>query len=187
MPTEMDDLEEIIIPVRLNTNALQRDMRQMQQLSQRFASSMSATFADAIVSGRKFSDVLRGLAQQLLRISINAALKPAIGGLTNAIGSAFGGLLGGMTATPFARGGVVGVPALFAHSGGLGLMGEAGPEAIMPLARGPDGRLGVRASGGAPVTITMNITTPDAESFRRSRGRITAELARAVSEGQRNL
>ncbi|HHL22093.1 MAG TPA: phage tail tape measure protein, partial [Aliiroseovarius sp.] len=71
--------------------------------------------------------------------------------------------------------------------GGLGLMGEAGPEAIMPLARGPDGRLGVRGGGGRPVNITMNISTPDVEGFRRSQGQIATQMARAIARGQRNL
>ncbi len=44
-------------------------------------------------------------------------------------------------------------------------MGEAGPEAIMPLARGPDGKLGVRGAGGGGPTIVMNITTPDVQGF----------------------
>ncbi|MGE8441829.1 MAG: phage tail tape measure protein, partial [Comamonas testosteroni] len=40
-------------------------------------------------------------------------------------------------------------PKLFAFAKGAGVFGEAGPEAIMPLTRGPDGNLGVRATGGA--------------------------------------
>jgi phage-related minor tail protein len=72
--------------------------------------------------------------------------------------------------------------------GGRGLMGEAGPEAIMPLARGPDGRLGVRAGGGGgrPVSVVMNVTTPDTAGFERSQGQIAAAVSRALSRGQRN-
>jgi phage-related minor tail protein len=59
----------------------------------------------------------------------------------------------------------------------------------MPLARGPDGRLGVVAQGGAarPVSVTVNIAAQDVESFRRSEAQITSALARAVARGQRNL
>jgi phage-related minor tail protein len=67
-------------------------------------------------------------------------------------------------------------------------MGEGGPEAILPLSRGSDGRLGVQApSGGGNVThVTFNISTPDADSFRRSQGQIAAQLSRAVAAGSRN-
>ena len=52
-------------------------------------------------------------------------------------------------------------------------MGEAGPEAIMPLARGPDGKLGVRNSGGGrAVNVVMNITTPDVQGFAAARARL---------------
>ncbi len=178
-----DQLEEIVIPVRLETARMREEMRDLQKLSGRFAGSISGAFADAIVSGRKLSDVLRSLARSLLSMSLRAALKPALFGLTSSLFGALGHIM------PFARGGVVGSPTIFAHGGGLGVAGEAGPEAILPLARGPDGRLGVRAagSGAASVHVTMHITTPDAESFRRNRGRIAAELARAVAEGRRQL
>jgi phage-related minor tail protein len=65
-------------------------------------------------------------------------------------------------------------------------MGEAGPEAIMPLSRGADGRLGVRTQGGSAVTINMNITTPDAQSFQRSNGQVASQMARALGRSQRN-
>jgi phage-related minor tail protein len=66
-------------------------------------------------------------------------------------------------------------------------MSERGAEAVMPLARGPDGRLGVRSQAGRPVSVTVNIATPDAESFRRSEAQVSAALARAVARGQRGL
>jgi phage-related minor tail protein len=70
-------------------------------------------------------------------------------------------------------------------------MGEQGAEAILPLARGSDGRLGVRsATGGAssrPVSVTVNVAATDADSFRRSEAQVAAALARAVARGQRGL
>ena len=89
---------------------------------------------------------------------------------------------------PFASGGVIGAPSYFPLTqGGVGLAGEAGPEAIVPLRRGPDGRLGV-ASGGAPqANVTIQISTPDLDSFRRSENYLTGQIARAVARGQRGL
>ena len=101
-----------------------------------------------------------------------------------------GGSANGIKVTPFADGGIVSRPTLFGgNQGNVGLMGERGAEAIMPLARGPDGRLGVAANGGhqQPANITINIATNDAESFRRSQVQLTSALARAVARGQRGL
>ena len=61
---------------------------------------------------------------------------------------------------PFAKGGIVNKPTLFQYanggSGRFGLMGEAGPEAIMPLRRGQNGKLGVEASGGVG-NVVVNV------------------------------
>jgi lambda family phage tail tape measure protein len=90
-------------------------------------------------------------------------------------------------AVPFAQGGIVSSPTYFALRGGTGVMGEKGAEAIMPLTRGPDGRLGVSADGGRAVSVTVNIATRDAESFRQSQSQVAATLLRALERGQRNL
>jgi lambda family phage tail tape measure protein len=83
---------------------------------------------------------------------------------------------------------VIGTPTYFPmRGGGLGLAGEAGPEAIMPLTRGPDGRLGVATSGAGASTVNITIATPDAASFRRSEAYLTGQIARAVARGQRSL
>src|SRR4029079_15393653 len=84
-----------------------------------------------------------------------------------------------------ARGGVFSAPTLFPLAPGLGLMGEAGAEAVLPLARSSDGTLGVRSGKGAPIAVTLNVTTPDADSFRQSEAQVTAMLARAVARGRR--
>jgi lambda family phage tail tape measure protein len=58
---------------------------------------------------------------------------------------------------PYAMGGIVNKPTLFPMANGAGLMGEAGPEAIMPLRRGANGKLGVEASGAGMGGITVNV------------------------------
>jgi phage-related minor tail protein len=98
-----------------------------------------------------------------------------------------GAAFGAGRVAAFARGGVVDGPTQFPMRGGVGLMGEAGPEAIVPLARGADGRLGIRGGGGGAVHVTMNISTPDAEGFRRSQSQVAAEMGRAIQRGRRNL
>ncbi len=122
--------------------------------------------------------------------SLSGGLSSLLGSLTGAGGPALakGGVLSRGLLMPFAKGGVVGAPTYFPLGRGLGLMGEQGAEAVMPLARGPDGRLGVRTGGGGrPVSVTVNIATPDAASFRRSEAQVSAALARAVARGQRGM
>lgn len=86
----------------------------------------------------------------------------------------------------FANGGVVTSPTLFNHRGGKGLMGEAGPEAIMPLRRDSQGRLGVSVAGGSTLnyapSFNINMTTgqTDVETSQRNTNRMTKELDNKV-------
>lgn len=169
----------------------------LQVQSDRFASSLTGALKDATLSGKGLQAVLNDLGRRLSEIALNAALNPLekaisgqIGSLTEGLISVFAHAKGGVPGrvTPFASGGVVSSPTYFPMAGGLGLMGEAGSEAILPLKRGADGRLGVAASGGSGgPKIVFNVTAQDATSFQRSEGQITAMLARAVRSGQRNI
>ncbi len=156
-------------------------------------------FDGVLLDGAKLSDALDTVARSMINASYNAAVKPVtdhVGGLlARGVGSLMGGLFPFADGAPFsqgrvmpfANGGVVGGPTYFPMRGGTGLMGEAGPEAIMPLARGSDGKLGVRTEGGGrPIQVVMNITTSDAGSFRRSEAQIAAQMGRAIARGQRN-
>jgi len=182
-------------------------------LSDALSSGLDRAFTAALKDGAKLSDVLRTLA---LDVSRSVATK-AIGGLTQQVSGAIGGVfssgiggavtqgIGGLfgfakgaafdagKVRAFARGGVVSSPTLFPMQGAngamgaTGLMGEAGPEAILPLQRTSDGRLGVAAGQGGASAITVNIITQDADSFTRSRTQVAATLARAVDRGRRNM
>jgi lambda family phage tail tape measure protein len=178
---EARDLNDILAGLEARSNA--------------FGSALAGALKSATVSGKSLDDVLRGLATRLSTVALNSALKPletlvsnAAGSLTAGLGSLFGFADGGVVhgVTPFAAGGIVSQPTYFAHGGGLGLMGEAGAEAILPLKRGSDGSLGVAAAGGGATQIVFNVTANDAASFRKSEAQISAMLARTVSRGQRN-
>lgn len=128
------------------------------------------SFVTSVLSG-----LLRMMTQMLIIAPIAKSLSQAISGIAGA-GGGFGGFMfellgggGGMffkqgaafshgRVTPFARGDIFNSPTLFPMAGGMGLMGEAGPEAVMPLTRGKDGKLGVKASGlGEPnIQIVVN-------------------------------
>ncbi len=168
----MTDRQESTAPLMMETARLRAELADLNRLGESFGNTLTRAFVSAIIDGRKLSDVLRSLALSLANQTLSAALKP------------LGGLLG--KAIPFADGGVVNSPLLFPFRGGTGVMGEAGPEAIMPLARGPDGRLGVRGGNGG-TKVTVNISTPDALSFQRSQSQVAALVLRALDRGNRNL
>jgi hypothetical protein len=173
--------------------------REVASLSLSIGGGLRKAFDGLAFDGMKLSDALKTVAESMINAAYNTALKPIQNGLGEVIASGVTGLVSGILpfekggtfsqgrVMPFAKGGVVSSPTNFAMRGGMGLMGEAGPEAIMPLARGPDGSLGVRAGGGSqPVQVVMNITTPDVAGFQRSQSQVAAQMGRALSRGQRN-
>ena len=177
----------------LNTDVagLKSTMDALDLSAQNVAKSLTAAFAGAAASGKSFEQVLVGIGTKLANMTLNSAMKAGSGGLSSLLSSLLGGLSGGGglgSIVPFADGGIVSSPTFFGAGGGLGVMGERGAEAIMPLARGPDGSLGLAASGqGGGTSVIVNISTPDAESFRHSAQQVSSALARAVSRGQRGL
>jgi phage-related minor tail protein len=162
-----------------------------------FGSAMARAFTSATAGGRAFDEVLKSLALRISSLAVTDAFKPLTLGIGGGLNSLFSGLFGGGSVglaaamgaiKPFAAGGVIGTPSYFPlQGGGLGLAGEAGPEAIMPLARGPDGRLGVMTQSSAAPSVNVTIATPDPASFRRSEAYLTGQIARAVARGQRGL
>lgn len=173
--------------------------REVGTLSSGLERGLRRTFEDVAFDGVKLSDALKGLAGSIADTMFSIAMKPIGQALAGTIANGINGLAANVMpfadggafvqgrVMPFARGGVVSQPTYFPMRGATGLMGEAGPEAIMPLQRGADGRLGVAAAGGGrPVNVTMNITTPDAVGFRRSQSQIAAQLGRALARGERN-
>ena len=174
---------------------------EMSGLTRSIASSLRSAFKDLVFEGAKLSDVLKNLALSISQAAWVQAMKPVENALAGLIGSGIQGLLnaflpfekGGVLSsgrvTAFANGGVVEQATRFAmRAGTVGLMGEAGPEAIMPLARGADGKLGVRSDGrSSVVNINMQVSTPDVTGFQRSRSQIAAQMIRAMGRGRRNL
>lgn len=167
-------------------------------LSGGFSRGLKSAIDGLVFGSTSLSEAFRSLTQSMLDTVYDASVRPVTSHVGGLLSDAVGGLMNSLLpfangaafsqgrVMPFANGGVVSGPVNFPLRGATGLMGEAGAEAILPLARGADGKLGVQMSGGGrPITVTMNITTPDVEGFRRSQGQIAAKVSRAVARGQR--
>jgi phage-related minor tail protein len=148
-----DDFDDFVLTDRVDgldrsMRTIDRSMRDINRSAGQFGRALSDAFAQGVTGSRGLDDVLKSLYLRISDIALRLAFKP----LENALTAGFSGLFAGSGAgpiQPFASGGIIGTPTYFPlRSGGAGLAGEAGPEAIMPLARGPDGRLGVAATGG---------------------------------------
>ena len=173
--------------------------RDVGGLQRSISSGLRRAIDGLVFDGDKLSDVFRNVGKSMVDAAYAAALKPVTGHIGGLLARGVEGAIGGLLpfekgasfsqgrVMPFANGGIVSGPVSFPMRGGRGLMGEAGPEAIMPLSRGADGKLGVRTQGGGrPISIVMNISTPDVQGFQRSRSQIAAQLTRAMGRGQRN-
>lgn len=171
--------------------------REVGKLSRGISRGLRKAFDGLVFDGNSLSEALSSLGQSMVNATYNAAITPVTNHFGNLLGAGIEGIVGGLLpfgdggtfaqgrVVPFASGGVVSGPTTFAMRGATGLMGEAGPEAIMPLARGADGRLGVSAQGGrSPVSIVMNIQTNDAASFQRSQSQIAAQMQRALARAK---
>jgi len=207
----LDGIEESLASTESVSRAFRAEMEAVRKslsgatqdasgLSKTIGTGLRRSIDGLIFDGARLSDVMRSLGRSIASKALSSALTPvtnAVGGAVNAgvkglIGSvmpfANGGVMSSGRVRAFANGGVVNGATPFPMRGGVGVMGEAGPEAIMPLTRGADGKLGVRAAGGSSgVNVTINIQTPDAESFRRSQSQIAAQMSRAIQRGNRNL
>ena len=103
---------------------------------------------EGLIDGTK---TLRQSLSDLLRTFASMFLRSGIGSLVGKIfPSAKGNVFAQNGIVPYAKGGYIGRPT-------MALMGEAGPEAVLPLRRGRGGRLGVETSGGGVGSVTVNV------------------------------
>lgn len=167
-------------------------------LEKGLSQGLRRAFDGVVFDGLKLSDALQQVSGTMARSTYNAALTPItrhVGGMvSDGVGQLMQGILPFAAGAPFsqgrvlpfANGGIVSGATPFGMRGGMGVMGEAGPEAIMPLARGPDGKLCVRSDAQARPSVIINISTPDVAGFRRSQNQIATQMSRALSRGARN-
>ncbi len=190
-----DETTDWQVNVTADTSSLREELQRTSAVGRQFSRAMISAFDGIAIQGRSLGDVLRNLGLALSRMVLSAALKPLdkafnslLGNIfSGGIGFAHGGVLQRGTPIPFANGGVITSPVSFPLTGNrMGIAGERGPEAIMPLTRTADGRLGVATTGNSGPHITINIATPDVEGFTRSQTQIAALASRALGRAVRN-
>jgi len=162
------------------------ELERIKDLSDGVAKSLTNALRSAAIEGKSLRAILADIGRSFADIALKAALKPfgdLVSGLVENVFSATNPLL---NQRAFAKGGVISSPQYFALGGNnIGLAGEAGPEAILPLSRGSDGRLGVAANAQPAITINFQVTANDARTFVGAEAEISAMLLRAVKRGQR--
>ena len=183
--------------IPLDMKRIQNLAREEQELQKLQSAHTSLT--DALMSvvdgtqsvGDAFKGLIREMILDIYRERVAKSFATSVLGL---FGFANGGVFsGGSQVNAFADGGVVGGPTYFPMSGGqTGLMGEAGPEAIMPLKRGADGKLGVQMNGGGEQVVVnqnINISTGVQQTVRNEiksmMPQIAAQSKSAVLDAKR--
>lgn len=165
---ELEQLQEATIKANELKDAQQAAADKAAQTAREFGNVFTSAFEDAIVSGGKLSDILKGIEQDLIRLilrkAITVPLQNAIGGLFEGSGGFLGDLFGG----PRALGGPV-------QSGKAFLVGEREAELFVPPSSG--NIIPVSKLGGGSTVINLNISgVTDADSFNRSRNQILSSL-----------
>lgn len=132
-----------------------------------------------------FKGMLRNILLEIYRQQVAKPAAEGIMGFFSKLFSANGNVfMNGAHVKAFADGGVVNGTTAFPMRGGVGIMGEAGPEAIMPLKRGPNGKLGVEASGGQQVVVnqSFNFAANGDESVKKIIAQAAPQIAQMTQK-----
>ena len=149
------------------------------------------TFADFVMTGKaSFKDFTRSVLSDLGRILARYALFKTLTSFispTSSFGKflrlADGGVIAQNKIVPYKMGGIIDRPQIFPLANGAALAGEAGPEAIMPLKRGADGKLGVQASGNSNnIVVNVDASNTSAQGNTGQAEMLGKMLAGAVQD-----
>lgn len=160
------------------------------EMTKLFQSELKSAFRDLVFEGAKLSDVLRDLAISISNKAFSQAVTPVIDIASDAVGAGLGSLVSAMLpfsangmagAVPqFANGGIIDQTTRFRSPSGDGILGENGPEAIMPLSRDADGRLGLRGAH-SQTHVNIHIETANLEGFRKSKGQLMSMTKKMIN------
>ena len=178
------------------------DMETVKQSADSTFGAIENSIATLATTGKlNFKNMAESILSDLSRILTHALIVQALTGMFGgtkfgtAIGlkaTAKGGAFNGGRVIPMASGGIIDRPTIFPMARGAGLAGEAGPEAIMPLARDPrTGKLGVVSRGGGGVAPVININIANSspsspENDQRMAQTASREMSKAMRDVMRN-
>jgi TP901 family phage tail tape measure protein len=157
--------------------------RKASEAQKQWNNQLTYAFKDAIMNSKNLGDALSNLANRVQDMLVNKALDSLLGNFMGGFAKGAAFQAGGVTA--FASGGVVNSPTMFPMRGGVGLMGEAGAEAIMPLTRTSSGDLGVKAVGAGTVvntSININVSGGTKEQNDDAGRKVSAAVKQAIDD-----
>lgn len=199
------DLKDAQTELDSVNKSLEKNGIKVEDVSKKISSGLSSGIISAVRNGGNAFEAFSGIAvsalqkvlDKLLEMSVVTPILNAFTGgtggtifsaITKIFGSADGNVFKNGNVRPFAKGGIVQQPTIFPMAnGGTGLMGEAGAEAVMPLRRMSNGRLGVEAENGknAVQVNIYNQSGANVETRQRSDGSMDIFIKR-VNEALSN-
>ena len=197
-PVEEERIQKLVeeeAALRRVTEAEQKRKSMMETIEGHITNGFMAMIDGSSSVEDAFKGMLRNI---LLAIYRQQVAEPAAEGIGNLLrkgamaifgggqttASAYGNVFQNGSVKAFADGGIVSSPTFFPMSNGTGLMGEAGPEAIMPLKRGLNGKLGVEASGGQQVVVnqSFNFAANGDESVKKIIAQAAPQIAQMTQK-----
>ena len=172
-----------------------QEIERQQGLADTMKSSMENGFTSIVAGTTSAKDAFKSMAAEILKELYRVlVVQQMVGSWSQSTGTG-SGIVGSIMSAfqadggvwnkgvqMFADGGVVNGPTAFGHSGGVGVMGEAGPEAIMPLKRGPDGKLGVAGGGNVTVVQNFSFSANGDESVKRIIAQAAPQIAQMTQK-----
>ncbi len=185
------------------TRSLKKSQDEMKRSVEEFsarAGTVARGFVQDMVNGASAADALKNALGRVADMMLDSVFQQLFGGGSVSGGGAFGGLIGGLFSMfsakgdafatggvhAFAKGGtftnkVVDSPTAFKFADGTGLMGEAGPEAIVPLSRDRSGRLGVTVNQAGRASPQAVHVTSDVKVSVDKNGNLQAYVEETTS------
>lgn len=172
--------------------ALDRMGQAMEGWTTNFSNSLNDMLWGADVT---FADIAKSFSKMITQMLIQEAALKLMGSATGGTGflgflagSEKGNVINNGAMMAYAKGGVVNSPTLFPMAKGTGLMGEAGPEAILPLQRGKGGVLGVAGGGGTTINTEINVSMDNSTTDPEDSKRAGKDIAKVIEyEFNKNL